>query len=191
VSRTTKRASTALILAAVTLGLVAVLAQAETPDERALFVQENQAARERAEAEIAAFREAGSKIPSKPDDPVNDRPDPTPTEWGEGIHGEDEFSFPASFGYEFLNVWYHDAGDVYLTVLAGSETETGKAVVQVIRVDPITLKSDLDPPLFPEIQGPVKIVETAGMDLILESVATHERLTLDVATLAFGPVVKG
>lgn len=187
-TRTARRTSLAFALAVVALGLATVLAQAETPDERAQFVQDNQATREKAEAEIAAFRDAGSKIPSKPDDPINDRPEPVPNEWAEGIRGPEEFSFPSSFGFEFENVWYHDAGDVFLTVLAGSVAESGKAVVQVIRVNPVTLRSELVPPLFPDMQGPAKIVDANGMDLTLESIETHERLSLDVETLAFGPI---
>lgn len=188
-SRIGWRASIAFLLAATALGWVAVVAQAEsTPDERALFIQENEAAQEKAEAEIAALQEAGSKIPSKPDDPVNDRPDPVLTEWAEGIRGQAEFSFPSSYGYDFLNIWYHDAGDVYLSVMAGSVVETGEALVLVMRVDPETLRSELDPPLLPAIQGPIKLVDANGMNLILESVETHERLSLDVSTLEFGPV---
>lgn len=136
-----RRGSLAFVLATLSLGLAAALALAETPDERAQFVSQNQGSKERAEAEIAAFREAGSHIPSAPDDPVNDRPSPVPTEWAEGIRGPDEFSFPSSFGYEFLSLWYHDAGNVYLTVMAGSVVETGEAIVQVIRVDPVTLRA--------------------------------------------------
>jgi len=187
-NRSARRASVTFLLAATTLGAVAVLAQADTPDERALFIEQNQAAREKAEAEIAAFREAGSHIPSEPDDPLNDRPDPVPTEWAEGIRGEDEFSFPASYGFEFLTIWYHDAGDVYLSVMAGSVVETGEAVVQVTRVNPVTLRSELDAPMFPDIKGPIKIVDANGMNLILESVETHERVSLDVSTLEFSPV---
>jgi hypothetical protein len=112
-------------------------------------------ARGRPQAWIAAWQEAGSRIPSALDDPLGARPDPVATHWGEGIHGEDEFSFPSSYGYEFLNVWWHDAGDVYLTVLAGSVSGSNEAIVQVLHNDPITLRTTLLPPAHPDLPGPV------------------------------------
>lgn len=139
------------------------------------------------EAWNAAGQEAGGRIPSALDDPLGARPDPFATHWGEGIHGEDEFSFPSTYGFEFLNVWWHDAGDVYLTVLAGSVIESTEAVVQVLHNDPITLRTTLLPPVHPDLPGPVRIVEADGMTLIIESTQTGERVSFDVRDRTFRP----
>jgi hypothetical protein len=186
--RHAKRLGVVLPLAIAAAGLVGFVVQAQTPDERALFTQQLQDDREKAEAEIAAWQEAGRRVPSEPDDPEGARPEPEATEWAEGIFGREEVTFPSSYGFEFLNVWYHDDGEVYVTVLAGSEVETERAVVQVIHVDPVTLRSELLPPLYPDVAGPVRIVRADGESLIVESVETKDQLTFDSVSLLFTPV---
>ena len=137
------------------------------------------------EAWIAAWQEASEKAPSTPDDRIGDRPDPVPTAWGEGIHGQDEFSFPSSYGYEFVNVWWHDAGDVYLTVLAGSTIESNESIVQILQTDPLTLRTTFLPTLHPDLLGPVRIVDAEGMTLVLESRETGKRVSLGVEDRTF------
>jgi hypothetical protein len=106
--------------------------------------------------------------------------------WGEGIHGPGEFSFPSAYDYDFLNVWWHDAGKVYLTVLAGSD-DGGNPIVLVLHNDPVSLRTTLMEPLTPDVSGPVRIVDDAGKNLVLESVETGQRIGLNVSRLTFFP----
>jgi hypothetical protein len=150
------------------------------------LVGPDEGVRKNNEAWVAASQRARSGISFAPANPVGARPNPVSSQWAEGIHGKAEFSFPSSYGFEFRNVWWHDAGDVYLTVLAGSVIRSGRPIVQIMETNPLTLRTRLLHPLSPNLTGPVRIIDAQGMTLILESVTTGERASLEVSSRTSG-----